>query len=82
VNHLIPVTNIYNELMIHKHIRDPKIALAYNKLFSELSDFSDADLSKAFASYNDIRTKIHLRDRIVLEEPIKKSFINRMFSRS
>lgn len=82
VNHLIPVTNIYNELMIHRHIRDPKIALAYNKMFSELSNFSDADLSKAFASYNDIRTKVHLRDRIVLEEPSKKSFINRMFLRS
>jgi hypothetical protein len=82
VNHPIPVTNIYNELMIHKNIRDPKRALDYNRLFSEISSFSDADLSKAFASYNDIRTKIPLRDRIVLEEPRKVSFISRMFSRS
>ena len=82
VNHPIPVTNIYNELMIQKNIRDPKRALDYNRLFSEISSFSDADLSKAFASYNDIRTKIHLRDRIVLEETKKKSFITRVFSRS
>jgi hypothetical protein len=68
--------------MIHKNIRDPKRAPDYNKLFSEISRFSDADLSKAFASYNDIRTKIHLRDRIILVEPRKKSFITRMFSRS
>lgn len=81
VNHPIPVTNIYNELMIHKNIRDPQKALDYNRLFSEISTFSDLDLSRAFASYNEIRTKVHLRDRIVQPEPEKKSFITRMFSR-
>jgi len=82
VNHPIPVTNIYNELMIHKNIRDPKRAFDYARLFSELPNFSDRDLSIAFASYNDIRTKVRFSDRIVPEEPGRKSFITRMFSRS
>lgn len=60
VNHLIPMTNFYNELMLHKNIRDPKIALDAKRLFSELPSFSDSDLTYAFLTYNKLKTKVHV----------------------
>lgn len=71
VNRLIPVTNYYNELMLHKNIRDPKIALESRRLFSDLSKYSDADLTYAFFTYNKIKTKVHIEG--VLEPGQKES---------
>lgn len=67
VNHPIPVTNFYNELMLHKNIRDPKIALDSKRLFAELPLYSDADLTHAFRSYNMLHMKVMLKDPIVVE---------------
>ena len=39
VNHLIPVTNFHNALMLHKNIRDPKKALVPENFFSQLHEF-------------------------------------------
>ncbi len=58
VNHLIPITNFYNELMLHKRIREAKIALDPSYLFTHLSEFSDADFVHAFVVYNKIRKKV------------------------
>ncbi len=69
INHPIPVTNFYNELMLHKNIRDPKFALDFKRLFSDLSTFTDADLIHAFRTYNKIRTKVSMEGNIVVEEP-------------
>ena len=80
VNHPIPVTNMYNELAMQRKMRDPKVALDSRRLFSDLPSFSDADLTKAFASYNTIRTKVPLEDGILVEEPSKRSFLKRLFS--
>ncbi len=52
VNHPIPATNYYNELMLHKHIKDPSIALQSKHLFRMLSDYTDDDLRQAFVKYN------------------------------
>ena len=52
VNHLIPVTNFYNELMIARHIRDPKTALDSSLLFTEPDRHADQDLRAAFIAYN------------------------------
>jgi hypothetical protein len=52
VNHLIPSTNYYNELMGFKRNKDPKIALNPKLLFQNLSDYSDDDLINAFVLYN------------------------------
>jgi hypothetical protein len=60
VNRLIPVTNFYNEIMLHKNIRDPKTALDSRRLFADLGTFSDADLSRAFQTYNALKTKVHV----------------------
>ena len=58
VNRIIPVTNFYNELMRVKNIRAAKIAMQSQRLFSELHQYSDADLTHAFFAYNKIRTKV------------------------
>jgi hypothetical protein len=67
VNHLIPMTNFYNELMLHKNIRDPKIALDAKRLFTELSLFSDRDLVYAFLTYNKLKMKVHLAGNVETE---------------
>jgi len=60
VNHLIPVTNFHNALMLYKNIRDPEKALAADNFFKDLHTFSDADLTAAFVHYNKLRKKIDL----------------------
>jgi mono/diheme cytochrome c family protein len=60
VNRLIPVTNFYNEIMLHKNIRDPKIALDSRRLFADLGSFTDGDLARAFETYNALKTKVHV----------------------
>lgn len=77
INHPVPVSNFYNELMLHKNIRDPKVALDAKRLFQELSSYRDADLAHAFRSYNKLRTKVALMGEIVVEQP-QKSWLNRL----
>ncbi|HVO75005.1 MAG TPA: hypothetical protein VMT35_13340 [Ignavibacteriaceae bacterium] len=52
VNHLIPVTNFYNYLMIVKDIRDIKIAGNQSLFFKEPDLYSNDDLISAFILYN------------------------------
>ena len=56
--HLIPITNFYNELMIHKHIREPKTALQSGLFFDQLNSYTDADLCAAFVAYNMMRRRV------------------------
>lgn len=64
MNRLIPLTNFYNELMLHKNVRDPRIALDVLHLFRDLPAFSDDDLAYAFLTYNRIKTKVRASGRI------------------
>jgi hypothetical protein len=73
VNRLIPVTNYYNELMLQKKIRDPKIALDARRLFAELDTYSDADLTRAFVTYNQIRSKVRVEGLLEPDRPAKRS---------
>jgi hypothetical protein len=74
VNRLIPVTNFYNELMLHKNIREPGIALDSRRLFTELSRYSDSDLAYAFLTYNKIRTKVQVAGTIEADRSGKRGF--------
>lgn len=65
VNHPIPVTSFYNELMLHRNVKDPKIALDSRRLFTALGTFRDIDLVRAFMAYNRLRTKV------ILDEPLE-----------
>ncbi len=67
MNLLIPITNYYNELMLHKSIREPKIALKSNLLFEQLGSYSDEDLRSAFLAYN----RIHKKVDVPFHEPAK-----------
>jgi hypothetical protein len=60
MNLLIPVTNYYNELMLQKKIRDPGVALNPNRLYSDLSDFTDAEMREAFIAYNASRRRVDI----------------------
>ncbi|HEY6951466.1 MAG TPA: hypothetical protein VI758_03600 [Bacteroidota bacterium] len=81
VNHPIPLTNFYNELMLHAKVRDPNVALNSRRLFMDLGTYSDATLSRAFVSYNSFRTKVVIEDAILTPEDQKMSFFGRLRSR-
>jgi hypothetical protein len=78
INHLIPVTGYYNELMLQKRVQDPKIALDSKRLFSDLGTYSDSALTRAFSSYNRLRTKVLLKEPLVV--PTEQS--NHWFTRA
>jgi hypothetical protein len=77
VIHLIPVTNYYNELMLHKNIRDPKIALNAKLFFTDLANYTDADLRHAFATYNKLMPKVQLTQEIAEESRAPASLFTR-----
>lgn len=80
VNRLIPVTNYYNELMLHKNIRDPKIALDNKRFFLDLQKYSDADLTYAFLTYNKLRTKVHLNGAVAPDKKEHRGILNKLRS--
>jgi hypothetical protein len=79
---LIPITNYYNELMIRRGIRDPRIALHPPLLWENLHTYTDVDLRQAFVAYNAIRTRVPLQ-----AEPLQARraglplFIRQLFTR-
>jgi hypothetical protein len=82
VNHPVPITNFYNELMLHRRVRDPEVAFDPRRLFSRLHEFRDADLVKAFSSYNKIRPKVPLEDEIVVPlQERRPSLLGRLISK-
>jgi len=78
INHLIPVTNFYNELMLHKNIRDPRIALDSKRLFSDLASFTDEDLTRAFITYNSLKAKVHFPGPVAAGSGEKPGFVTKL----
>ena len=78
VNHPVPITNFYNELMFHQHVRDSKVALHPDRLFADLNQYSDESLVKAFRSYNMIRTKVPLGEEIIVPAPKRRALLDRV----
>lgn len=78
VNHLIPVTNFYNELMLHKKIHNPAIALDSKRLFTDLVQYTDVDLTYAFLTYNKLKTKVEVRGGLIAERGERTSFVKRL----
>ncbi len=68
MNHLIPITNFYNELMLHKNIRDPKIVLNSSLFFQDLDVYGDEDLRTAFIVYNKLRRRVSVLE----QEPLPR----------
>ena len=82
INHPVPLTNFYNELMLHSNVRDPNLALNSKRLFADLHRYSDATLSRAFASYNKLRTKISIEDNLQIPDEGKPSWFERLRARN
>ncbi|KUG26134.1 hypothetical protein ASZ90_004028 [hydrocarbon metagenome] len=78
VNHLIPVTNFYNEIMRVKNERNPKIALEVKRLFTNLDELTDKEIIQGFLSYNKYLNKIKIDYSLFLskDKSEKKSFLN------
>ena len=60
VNHLIPLTNYYNELMRFKNIREPEIALRPKLFFESVNKYADIDLKMALYKYDNYLHKFKL----------------------
>jgi hypothetical protein len=60
INYLIPVTNFYNEIMRIKKIKDPKIALDPNRIFSKTNEFSDEEIGQGLLLYNKYLRRINI----------------------
>ena len=75
INYLIPLSNFYNQLMIYKNIRDPKIALKPNLFFERgkggQSDYTDIDLKNTFITYNKYLRKLDIQEDLTIIEPQK-----------
>jgi len=48
INHIIPLTNFYNELMRFKNIREQEIALNPGRFFDDVDKYSNEDIVSAF----------------------------------
>ncbi|MEJ2616445.1 MAG: hypothetical protein P8Z35_15930 [Ignavibacteriaceae bacterium] len=76
INYLIPLSNYYNQLMIEKNIRDPKIALKPNLFFEDAagkhSDYTDIELRNSFLSYNKYLKKLDIKQEIIINKTKNK----------
>jgi hypothetical protein len=67
--HLIPVTNFYNELMLHREIREANIALNSSRLFTDLHRYTDDDLRAAFVAYNKLKRRVSIAEPQPVQRP-------------
>lgn len=83
INHLIPQTNFYNEIMRAKGERDPKIALEVSRLFTHLSELTDSEIVQGFLMYNKYLNKIKIDYSLFTPKPEKekKSFFKKFWRR-
>ncbi|OGU31240.1 MAG: hypothetical protein A2X67_08475 [Ignavibacteria bacterium GWA2_55_11] len=79
VNHPVPVTNFYSELMSQTGVRDPRVALRPELLFEQMSAHADDDLARAFVSYNTRHAKIPADDPVLAPES-RRPLFGRLFS--
>ena len=83
INHFIPVTNYYNEIMILLNNKNAETALNPGRLFTNLDEFTDKQLAQGFLVYNKYANRVELdyhqfESRI---EESKKSFLGSFFKK-
>jgi hypothetical protein len=64
INHIIPLTNFYNELMRFKNIREQDIALKPGRFFDDVDKYSDDDIVSAFLMYDKYMNRFNLQQKI------------------
>jgi hypothetical protein len=77
INHFIPVTNFYNELMILLSNKDPETALDPGRIFTNLDEFSDEQLINGFIIYNKRWQRVEINTQLLDNKSgeKKKSFL-------
>lgn len=83
VNHIIPVSNFFNELMRLKNIRDDYILKTPSKFFEEVEKYSDLDIKLAFLMYNKYLKRFNLAGVLenTLEEKVNRKRHLKLFGR-
>lgn len=78
INHFVPVTNFYNEMILLTEIKDPLIALNPGRLFTNLDEFNDEQLTAGFLTYNRHWKRVELDHHFteLQNEQKKKSFLD------
>jgi len=78
INHFVPVTNFYNEMILQTEIKDPVIALNHGRLFTNLDEFTDEQLAAGFLTYNRHWKRVDLDHHYteLKSEQKKKSFLD------
>ena len=62
MNHLLPVTGFFHELIQVKNIRDARTALRSEAFFSESASYADSDLRDALLAYNKRRPRVRIEE--------------------
>lgn len=70
VNHILPVSNFYNELMRVLKIKNEEMFKKPSLFFEKLDSYKDEDLALAFLSYNKYMHKLKI-DYSLFEKPVK-----------
>lgn len=83
VNHIIPVSNYFNELMRLKRIKDENLFTLPLLFFNKLGDFTDEDFKLAFYQYNKFmrRFDIKINPEKLITPLVKKKKLLKLFSR-
>lgn len=83
VNHIIPVSNYFNELMRLKKIKDENLFRSPSLFFSKLDDFTDEEFKLAFYQYNKFmrRFDIKIDPADLLTPRVKKRKFFKLFSK-
>jgi hypothetical protein len=70
VNHVLPVSNFFNELMRVLKIKNEEMFKKPSLFFENLDSYKDEDLALAFLSYNKYMHKLKI-DYSLFEKPVK-----------
>ncbi len=83
VNHIIPVSNYFNELMRLKKIKDENLFRSPSLFFNKLNEFSEEDFKLAFYQYNKFmrRFDIKINPEELLTQRVKKKKLFKLFSK-
>lgn len=64
INHIIPLSNFFNELMRLKNVKDEKIITNPSAFFKEIDKYSKRDIKLAFLLYNKYLEKFDFGDEL------------------
>lgn len=83
VNHIIPVSNFFNELMRLKNIKDDHLLRKPSQFFDEIQKYSSLDIKLAFLLYNKYLRRFNLTGVLenTLNEKVPRKKILKYFGR-